>query len=742
MSRVASRPAPRRASRPRPRRRPHVVPRRREVRRGRAAAVDQLEAEVPPVVREAEPASRVGDVDVHGEAGRARPARGAASTRPPGRDERRDARRGRPVEREAPRQQRAPGEVHGHERRRRPASSAGRASAAATTNSGVREPAAAGGEGRAAGGLGHGARDGIDAQDERGRVRGRAASSTNRPSPVPRSTMRPPSSAPAPERESELADVHLGDAPAGHDAHARQATCREAPPGQAGRVTTLARDVGPAHPPVRGRAVGVPPVGPAHGRRRPRARPARRVGAAGDRRRARRQLRRARARRQERRGPRDRGGPRRDPAPRRHPALARLRAPGRPRPVPADPPDAHRQRRSTTAPRSASTSTSCRPARGELASWCGSATPSVPTRPSATPTPPRRSGSSTAAPDGDANQLYTVHKSDFVQDALYRLGIRRGPADAPEPLAPGATIGVLGGGQLGPDARVRGPRDGLPAGRPGPGPALPDGRGRRRGRRGPLRRRRRRPPARGRERRRDLRAGARRPRGRRGRRRARAAAPRAGRAAGHPGPARRAAVHPGHRRVDGAVARGPGRRRGRGRRRGAGLPGPAQAPARRLRRAQPGPRRGPRRGRRRRGVARRGGRAAAAPGERRSTSRRSSRSCARGTATGRTLAFPVSRNVHDAGILVESVAPAPVHPLVAHDAREIADSIARGLDLVGVLDGRAVPAAGRRADDQRAGAAGAQLAATGRSRARRPRSSSSTCARSSGCRSGRWRRTA
>ena len=52
---------------------------------------------------------------------------------------------------------------------------------------------------------------------------------------------------------------------------------------------------------------------------------------------------------------------------------------------------------------------------------------------------------------------------------------------------------------------------------------------------------------------------------------------------------------------------------------------------------------------------------------------------------GRTLAFPVSRNVHDAGVLLESVAPAPIHPLVAADAREIGDSLARGLDLVGLL---------------------------------------------------------
>jgi 5-(carboxyamino)imidazole ribonucleotide synthase len=45
----------------------------------------------------------------------------------------------------------------------------------------------------------------------------------------------------------------------------------------------------------------------------------------------------------------------------------------------------------------------------------------------------------------------------------------------------------------------------------------------------------------------------------------------------------------------------------------------------------------------------------------------------------------VARNLHDAGVLVESVAPAPVHPLVASDAREIADCLVRGLDLVGLL---------------------------------------------------------
>ncbi|HEY3334913.1 MAG TPA: 5-(carboxyamino)imidazole ribonucleotide synthase [Candidatus Limnocylindrales bacterium] len=53
------------------------------------------------------------------------------------------------------------------------------------------------------------------------------------------------------------------------------------------------------------------------------------------------------------------------------------------------------------------------------------------------------------APGGSANQLYTARKGGFVLDALYRLGIRTPPADRPEPLAPGSTIGIMGGGQLG-----------------------------------------------------------------------------------------------------------------------------------------------------------------------------------------------------------------------------------------------------------------------------------------------------
>jgi 5-(carboxyamino)imidazole ribonucleotide synthase len=52
---------------------------------------------------------------------------------------------------------------------------------------------------------------------------------------------------------------------------------------------------------------------------------------------------------------------------------------------------------------------------------------------------------------------------------------------------------------------------------------------------------------------------------------------------------------------------------------------------------------------------------------------------------GRTMAWPITRNVHDAGILVESVSPAGIDPRIAADAREIADSVARAVDLVGVM---------------------------------------------------------
>ncbi len=58
--------------------------------------------------------------------------------------------------------------------------------------------------------------------------------------------------------------------------------------------------------------------------------------------------------------------------------------------------------------------------------------------------------------------------------------------------------------------------------------------------------------------------------------------------------------------------------------------------------------------------------------------------CARGM-DGRVVAFPVARNIHDDGILVESVAPAALDPVVADVARDIAGGIARALDVVGML---------------------------------------------------------
>ena len=48
-----------------------------------------------------------------------------------------------------------------------------------------------------------------------------------------------------------------------------------------------------------------------------------------------------------------------------------------------------------------------------------------------------------------AASAYTIEKSGFVEAALYDLGLRRPPTDMGEPIAPGATIGFLGGGQLG-----------------------------------------------------------------------------------------------------------------------------------------------------------------------------------------------------------------------------------------------------------------------------------------------------
>jgi len=47
--------------------------------------------------------------------------------------------------------------------------------------------------------------------------------------------------------------------------------------------------------------------------------------------------------------------------------------------------------------------------------------------------------------------------------------------------------------------------------------------------------------------------------------------------------------------------------------------------------------------------------------------------------------FPISRNLHDAGILVESVAPAPVPPAVAERVTAIGSTLAHAMDLCGTL---------------------------------------------------------
>ncbi len=52
---------------------------------------------------------------------------------------------------------------------------------------------------------------------------------------------------------------------------------------------------------------------------------------------------------------------------------------------------------------------------------------------------------------------------------------------------------------------------------------------------------------------------------------------------------------------------------------------------------------------------------------------------------GTTVAFPPARNVHDAGILAESVAPAPVAPLAVALARDLGERLATALGVVGTL---------------------------------------------------------
>jgi 5-(carboxyamino)imidazole ribonucleotide synthase len=52
---------------------------------------------------------------------------------------------------------------------------------------------------------------------------------------------------------------------------------------------------------------------------------------------------------------------------------------------------------------------------------------------------------------------------------------------------------------------------------------------------------------------------------------------------------------------------------------------------------------------------------------------------------GASAAFPVSRNTHDAGILAESVAPAPVPPEIAERATQLGEALALNMGLVGTL---------------------------------------------------------
>ena len=52
---------------------------------------------------------------------------------------------------------------------------------------------------------------------------------------------------------------------------------------------------------------------------------------------------------------------------------------------------------------------------------------------------------------------------------------------------------------------------------------------------------------------------------------------------------------------------------------------------------------------------------------------------------GEVATFPIARNVHDAGILVESVAPAPVDPAVSRAAEAIGLRLATAMDLCGTL---------------------------------------------------------
>ncbi len=288
------------------------------------------------------------------------------------------------------------------------------------------------------------------------------------------------------------------------------------------------------------------------------------------------------------------------------------------------------------------------------------------------------------APDGEANLLYTVRKGDFVQDTLYARGIRPAPADAPTPLAPGATIGILGGGQLGRMLGFAAREMGFRVKALDPDPHCPtaavaD----------------------------EIVVGA---------YDDALAAVRLGAMADvvtyeleHVGIEAAAAamevapLRPGLTALRATQDRLAERRAIRDLGEWSApwreVRGVAEARAAADALGYPARLKVPLGGYDGRSqvritvpdevtdaVARLGGNEARPLLLEQEIDFEAELSvvCARDR-DGRTLSFPISRNVHDEGVLIESVAPAPIHPLVAADAVEIADGIARGLDLVGML---------------------------------------------------------
>ena len=197
---------------------------------------------------------------------------------------------------------------------------------------------------------------------------------------------------------------------------------------------------------------------------------------------------------------------------------------------------------------------------------------------------------------------YTYRKQAWIADVHRRLGVRR------RPIGPPATIGILGGGQLGrmlaQAARSMGYRVAVLDPDPDcPAAAVAD-------RPDPrlVRRRRRRTPAGRCVDGRDLRTRARRVRGG-GCPRSSPARPAGSLSAGqHAGPDRRTSVRRTHRGRRRAVARGPNHRRAARRCRRPGPAAPAQGGDRRVRRSRPDPDRDVGRDRRRAGAPRPAGR--------------------------------------------------------------------------------------------------------------------------------------